>query len=70
MNGWLCVFEEIDSVDERALSDSNNEIDGIEVSIAAEASSEIGSRIYGSVEFIADGAKEPEEGVAIIVRQL
>ena len=64
------IFEELDCVEEGAAADSDNEVNGIEVFIAAEAASEIGFRINGGIKFVAERAKEPQERVAIFVGEL
>ena len=53
-------LEEADGIDEGAVPDGDNEVDGIEILVAAEAPGEVGLRIDGGVELGADGAEESE----------
>ena len=52
------LFEEIDGVKKGTFADCDNEVDGIEIFVAAEAASEIGVGVNGGIEFIAYRAKE------------
>jgi len=59
VRGW--ILEEIDSVEKRAASDGDNQINGIEVFSAEETSSEVGFWVNGSIKFAAERAKEAQE---------
>ena len=51
------------------MSNSHDEVDGVEVSGAAEAAREICFWVYGGVELIAEWAEESQESVAVLRRE-
>jgi hypothetical protein len=72
MGGFIRVTEqggeEADCVDEGAVVMSNDEVDGVEVFAATEASGEVGQGVNGGVELGADRAKEAEVSLWVFCR--
>jgi hypothetical protein len=58
------VLEVADGVEEGRFLDGDDEVDGVEVFLTAEAPREVGSGIGGGVELVAEGAEEAEEPIA------
>jgi hypothetical protein len=61
--------EEANGISESGFSDSENEVDGVEVQSAAKAAREIGIWVDGGIELAAAGTKESEETIAVLRRQ-
>ena len=58
------VTEEVDGLDEVALSGQHHEVDGVEVLFAAEAAAQVGSGIDGGLGLAATRTDEQETPVA------
>ena len=60
--------KEIDSFFEGEVPLGHDEVDGVKVFVAPEAPGEVGLRVSGRVELVADGAEEAEEALGDLVR--
>lgn len=58
------AFEELDGIEKRAMTHGHDEVDGIEIFLAGEASREIGGGIDRGIECGTEGAKESQVGFA------
>ena len=65
---WEERLEEMDGFYEITAANDHDEVDGIEVGFAAEATSEIGARIDSRTELLADRTQECQLAVALFVR--
>jgi hypothetical protein len=63
-------FEEVDGGDEVGVLDEHHQVDGIEVSLAVEATAEIGAWIDGGEELAAVRTEEAEPAFSRFVRPL
>jgi hypothetical protein len=64
------VFEEVDGGDEIALPDGHDQVDGVEIALAAKATPEVGTRVDCRVEFFAVGAEKAPASLAQLVGPL
>jgi hypothetical protein len=69
-SGRELVFEEVDGGDEVVLPDGHDQVDGVEVALAAKATAQISTRVDCGVEFFAPGAEKAAASLALLVGPL
>jgi hypothetical protein len=63
-------LQELDGGDEITLPNGHDQVDGVEVALAAKATAEIGARVDCREEFFAQRAQKAAASVSLLVRPL